>query len=76
MAPSKPSPVSPAPLQPLLDSKQAAALLGISARTLWSLTASAEIRSVRIRRAVRYRLVDLEAYVERHVDRRRPLDDR
>ena len=49
----------------LVDSRTAAKLLAVSERTLWSLTASGEVRCVRIGRAVRYAISDLSAYVER-----------
>ena len=48
----------------LLKAPETAALLGISQRTLWSLTASGEIPHVRIRRSVRYAVADLEAWIE------------
>jgi excisionase family DNA binding protein len=38
----------------LVDSREAAKMLGISARTLWSLTNEGRIRPVRIGRLVRY----------------------
>jgi hypothetical protein len=48
----------------LLDSRAAARLLGISTRSLWSLTARGELLCVRPigRRTKRYRLVDLVGY--------------
>lgn len=52
----------------LLRADQAAAYLGISPRTLWSLTNCGEIASVRFgagrRKSVRYDLCDLEAWIE------------
>ena len=56
----------------LLNGRQAATLPCISARTLWSLTASHEIVCVRIRRKVLYRREDLRAFVEERLDRRKP----
>jgi excisionase family DNA binding protein len=47
----------------LLTTKEAAAALAVSDRTLWSLTAPrGPIASVRIGTAVRYRPADLEAW--------------
>ena len=53
--------------QPLAVSmKQAAALLGISTRKLWTLSNTGEIPAVRFGRCVRFRPEDLEAFIERH----------
>ena len=53
----------------LVDVPTAARMLGVSPRTLYSLTAPrGELRSIRIgpaRRLVRYRIDDLQAYVDR-----------
>jgi excisionase family DNA binding protein len=54
----------PAPL--LVSAKATASMLGISARLLYSLTASGELPAVRIRRMVRYRVADVEAFIARH----------
>lgn len=59
-------------LENLLRPKEAAALLAISARTLWSLTASGEIASLRIGRAIRYRPEDLRAFIDRNWKDRKP----
>ena len=48
----------------LLSAKQAATLLGISARTLWSLTAARQIPHLRIGRVLRYPVPDLLAWIE------------
>ena len=48
----------------LLIPRQAAEALSISPRTLWALTASHEIRCVRIGRSVRYDRADLQAYID------------
>ncbi|HMO14420.1 MAG TPA: helix-turn-helix domain-containing protein [Pirellulaceae bacterium] len=48
----------------LLRPREAAEWLKISERSLWSLTQSNEIPSVRIGRSVRYELADLIAFVE------------
>ena len=58
--------VASAAVLQLLRPKAAAAILAISPRKLWSLTACAEIPAVRIGRAVRYDVVDLMAWVARH----------
>jgi excisionase family DNA binding protein len=50
----------------LLTASDAARLLAIGLRKLWSLTASHEIPCVRIGRAVRYDLTDLRAWVEQN----------
>lgn len=49
----------------LLKPKEAAALLAISPRLLWSLTRQGAVRSVRIGRAVRYDQTDLLNWIER-----------
>lgn len=54
------------PITPLVDAKEAARILAIGARKLWELTASHEIPSVRIGRAVRYELSDLEAFIQKN----------
>lgn len=43
---------------------EAARLLGIGRRLLWSKTAAKEIPSVRIGRRVVYRVIDLERWLE------------
>ena len=48
----------------LLMPKEAAAALGISARKLWSLTASGDVPCVRIGRSVRYDAADFADFVE------------
>jgi len=47
----------------LINAREAARLLGLSERTLWSMTASGEIPHVRIRRSVRYSPHDLAAWI-------------
>lgn len=47
----------------LLTTREAAIALAISERKLWELTNRKEIPSVRIGRAVRYRITDLEEFV-------------
>jgi hypothetical protein len=55
------------PIAPLLvDSRTAARLLGISERTLWGITAPrGTLPVVKINRACRYALTDLQAYIAR-----------
>ena len=53
-----------APTKLLLNSAEAAQALGISERTLWSLTASGEIPVVRVRRSVRYAVDSLREWIE------------
>ena len=48
----------------LIDSREAAAILGLSRRTLWTLYNRGEIPVVRIGRAVRFDPADLRAWVE------------
>jgi excisionase family DNA binding protein len=54
-----------APPALLVESREAARLLAVSPRTLWSLTARGDLPCVRIGRAVRYSLADLESFVGR-----------
>ncbi len=56
----------PPPTTPprLLNTKEAAAMLAISARSLWSLTASHDIPHLRIGRTVRYCVADLQGWIE------------
>ncbi len=49
--------------EPLVTTKKAAQILGVSERTLWALTARGEIPRVLIGRAVRYDPADLRAFV-------------
>jgi excisionase family DNA binding protein len=51
------------PPELLLRPRDAARRLAISERKLWDLTARKAIRAVRIDRAVRYDVRDLEAYI-------------
>ncbi len=48
----------------LLKSAEAAEMLAISERTLWSLTNANEIPHIRIGKSVRYSVADLEAWIE------------
>lgn len=54
----------PGPDPLLVTPREAARLLSVSERTLWSIAAAGEIPRVRIGRAVRYRVADLRAYVD------------
>ena len=55
----------------LLKAAEAALILAISSRKLWSLTASGDIPHVRIGRAVRYSRLDLEEWIKSHTARGR-----
>jgi excisionase family DNA binding protein len=50
----------------LLTPKEAASLLAISARKLWSLTAAGEITAVKLGRAVRYSPESILAAISSH----------
>jgi excisionase family DNA binding protein len=54
----------------LVDTRHAAALLCLSPRTLWTLQNCGEIPVVRIGRAVRFDLRDLERWIESQKRRR------
>lgn len=58
-------PATPPPDALLIDSKQAAALLGISPRKLFGLTSEGVVPHRKIGRCVRYSLAELKAWVER-----------
>lgn len=60
---AKPTMATEAPIL-LVTAKQAALALAISERKLWQLTNCGEIPSIRIGRAVRYRLSDLESWIQ------------
>ena len=49
----------------LLDADEVADLLGVSRRTVSTLTAAGELRSVRVRRCVRYNRATVKAYIRR-----------
>lgn len=53
------------PVNRLVKCRQAAAYLGICERKLWELEKDGRIRSVRIDRAVRFDLTDLDAFIRR-----------
>jgi len=50
----------------LITSREAAATMSISERTLWTLTNERGLPCVRIGRSVRYDPRDLQAWIERH----------
>lgn len=47
---------------------EAAALLGISARSLWTLTHMGKVRSVKIGRSVRYPHAELERFLQKELE--------
>ncbi len=49
----------------LLTAREAARVLAISPRTLWSHTKTGQIPAVRIGRSVRYAVTDLQAWIDR-----------
>jgi excisionase family DNA binding protein len=55
----------------LLTVREAASALAISERTLWTLTKTGAIRSVRLGRAVRYALTDLQDFIAHLQDSQR-----
>ena len=64
---SSPS-VSPIPipsLEKLLTYKQAAEMLGVTDRTVWTLVDEGELPAVRFGRSVRIDPIDLRAYIDR-----------
>lgn len=52
----------------LVSARQASEILGISPRTLWSLTNSRQISCIRIGRSVRYCLDDLKHFIDAQRD--------
>jgi predicted DNA-binding transcriptional regulator AlpA len=57
----------------LLTPRDAAAALAVSERTLWSLSSPrGKLPTVRIGRAVRYRVADLESFVAQHQEGGQP----
>jgi excisionase family DNA binding protein len=70
-APATP-PTAAAPEALLLTAAEAARRLSVSPRTLWGLTDRGEVPAVRIGRAVRYSVADLEEYVGRLRAQARP----
>lgn len=48
----------------LVSTREAAAMLGISPRSLWTITQAGDIPSIRIGRSVRYSLDDIKAFID------------
>ncbi len=59
----------------LVAASEAARLLGISTRTLWTLTDQGEIPAVRIGRSVRYRPESLRRYAQAREEKARPTKE-
>lgn len=57
------SPATTTPPQLLVDAREAARLMSIGERTLWSLTNRGVIGCVRIGRSVRYSVSALDAFI-------------
>ncbi len=53
------------PYNRLIKCREAAAYLGICERKLWELAKSGRIQTVRIDRAVRFDIADLDAFISR-----------
>ncbi|QOV90661.1 helix-turn-helix domain-containing protein [Humisphaera borealis] len=53
------------PIEKLLSSREAAAFLGVSARTLWTLADQRQLPAVRIGRLVRFDPADLRDFIDR-----------
>lgn len=49
----------------LVDAREAARMLSISPRKLWSLTKAGAVPSMKVGRVVRYRIDDLDAWTKR-----------
>ena len=54
----------PQPITQLVSRKEVAVILGISERTVWSMTNAGEIPCVRIRKRVLYRLDHIQRFIE------------
>lgn len=63
-----PSGCALAPLRLLLSADDAAQALSISTRTLWTLSQSNQVLSIRIGRRRLYPVENLEAYIRQRVD--------
>lgn len=61
--------VSVAPCQLLVDTPTAAKMLGVSARTVWTLANCGALRPTRIGRAVRFSVRELERFVSEQQER-------
>lgn len=64
-------------IEPLLTTEQAAQILCIKPRTLviWRHEQRSELPFVRIGRAVRYRLLDINSYIEAQLESQQPIDE-
>jgi excisionase family DNA binding protein len=60
-----PAPVQPAPLQPIMTTKEACAYLRIHRDTLDKLHKAGHIKRVKFGRAIRYKPSELQRYVDR-----------
>lgn len=58
------TPTPAPPIAPLLQARDAARILSISERGLWSLAKSGKLKSVRIGRLVRFDVQDLAAFIQ------------
>ena len=57
------TPSTPPAIEPLLNARQAATVLNISERLLWSLTNRGDVPCVRLGRNVRYDPADLKQFI-------------
>ncbi len=62
---------SPVPVVLLLTQRQAAEALSLSERKLWGLVHAGEIPVVRVGRMRRYRIADLQAWIDRNTQPRK-----
>lgn len=56
----------------LVDVREVARMLGVSSRTVWTLTSDGVIPSVRVGRCRRYQLAEVERYVQSLANRSKP----
>jgi excisionase family DNA binding protein len=56
------------PIAPLLARAEVCRILGIGATTLWQITAARELPAVRIRGRVKYKVDDVQAYIDQQRD--------
>lgn len=56
-------PEAPLPIPPLLTAREVMAILKVGRTTLYQLTKSGQIRSLKVGGEVRYRQADLESYI-------------
>jgi len=55
-----------APPRLLMTTREAATALAVCEKTIWAATKCGDLKCVRLGRAVRYRLQDLEDWIEQH----------